>query len=298
MKSRKIADVIDLVLTELSGISRASQNTIDAYKRDLDHFNNFCVEKKLTNINDISEKHIRLYLMKLSESGLEKNSISRNLSSLRRMFNFAIRNNIIGNNPINKIANPKVRRKLPETVTLDSFLEIYRLLDKEKDVNIIKRNKAIFELLYGCALRASELCALKIGDIDLKRMNVRVIGKGSKVRIVPLGYGSLNVIKDYLDSQSNRTHNEPLFLDSGNKQISRYFVYNLVKKYLTIVTDIKKRSPHILRHSAATHMLDNQADIMAVKEILGHENLSTTQIYTHVSIERLKDSYKKAHPKS
>ena len=298
MKINNLREVIDAMLTELSGVSRASENTIAAYKRDLKQLSDFCEEKNITSINSITERQIRSYLINLNSAGLDKSSVSRKLSAIRRLFNFAIRNDIIEINPIGKIPNPKVKRKLPETVNLDSFLEIYTLLDKENDSYVIKRNKAIFELLYGCTLRVSELCDLNIGDVDLKKMNVRVLGKGSKVRIVPVGHKSLDILNDYLESQSSRSHNEALFVESTNKRITRQSVYRLVKKYLSKVSDIKKKSPHILRHSAATHMLDRDADIMAVKEILGHENLSTTQIYTHVSVERLKNSYKKAHPKS
>jgi len=172
------------------------------------------------------------------------------------------------------------------------------LAEEENDNNVIIRDKAIFELLYGCALRVSELCGLNIIDVDLKNLSVRVFGKGSKIRIVPIGTKSLSNIKRYSDSQIERDVKSPFFINSKNERISRRQIYSIVKKHLTRVSDIKKKSPHILRHSAATHMLDNNADIMAVKEILGHENLSTTQIYTHVSIERLKSSYKKAHPKS
>ena len=170
------------------------------------------------------------------------------------------------------------------------------MLDEKGDESAIKV-KAIFELLYGCAFRVSELCSLNIADIDFHSMSVRVLGKGSKVRIVPLGSRSATVIKEYFKGRSS-TGQEPLFKNESGERITRHAVYNIVKHYLSLVTDIDKKSPHILRHSAATHMLDREADIMAVKEILGHENLSTTQIYTHVSIERLKKSYKKAHPKS
>ena len=171
------------------------------------------------------------------------------------------------------------------------------MLDEKGDESSIKV-KAIFELLYGCAFRVSELCSLNYADIDFHSMSVRVLGKGSKVRIVPLGSKSAAVLKEYFSSRSSSNGSEPLFKNESRERISRHTVYNIVKHYLSLVTDIDKRSPHILRHSAATHMLDREADIMAVKEILGHENLSTTQIYTHVSIERLKKSYKKAHPKS
>ncbi len=298
MKTDDLKDVIEKTLTELSGVNRASINTIDAYRRDLYQFLEFCTNKNISSIKAINERIIRHFTMNLSEYLISKSSISRKLSSIRRLFNYAIRNDIIETNPIVKISNPKSKRKLPETINLDSFLEIFTLIDKENDINANKRDKAIFELLYGCALRVSELCGLNFGDIDIKRMNVRVLGKGSKVRIVPLGKESLETIENYFCTMSEQNFNEPLFTDQNKKRISRQLVYKIINKYISKVSDIKKKSPHVLRHSAATHMLDNGADIMAVKEILGHENLSTTQIYTHISIERLKNSYKKAHPKS
>ena len=199
MKANNLREVIDAMLTELSGVSRASENTITAYKCDLKQFSDFCEGRNISSIQSISERHIRNFLMSLSELGLDKSSVSRKLSSLRRLFNFALRNDMIELNPISKIPNPKVKRKLPETVNVDSFLEIYTLLDKENDYNVINRNKAIFELLYGCALRVSELCGLNFGDVDLKKMSVRVLGKGSKVRIVPIGQKSLEILNDQVN---------------------------------------------------------------------------------------------------
>jgi integrase/recombinase XerC len=294
-----LKNVVDMMLAELSGVSRASDNTIVAYKRDLNQFLNFCELQDIHEINSITEKKVRFFIMTLSETGLDKSSISRKLSVLRRLFRFALRNDIIEMNPMIRISNPKIKRKLPETIGVDSFEKIFRLIDKEKDININKRNKVIFELLYGCALRVSELCGLNIGDVDLIKRNVRVFGKGSKVRIVPLGQKSAEVIKEYFDERPDCSFKEPAILSSKNRKMTRQQIYCIVKKFFPDeITEAKKRSPHILRHSAATHMLDRSADIMAVKEILGHENLSTTQIYTHISIERLKESYKKAHPKS
>jgi integrase/recombinase XerC len=294
-----LKNVVEMMLMELSGVSRASDNTIAAYRRDLNQFLEFCEKQNLFTINSITEKKVRLFVMTLSEIGLDKSSISRKLSVLRRVFKFALRNDIIEINPMVRISNPKIKRKLPETIGVDSFEKILRLIDKEKDVNINKRNKAIFELLYGCALRVSELCGLNIGDVDLIKQNVRVFGKGSKVRIVPLGQESSEVIKEYFSARADYSFNEPAIIGSDNQKMTRQQIYSIVKKFLPDeITEAKKRSPHILRHSAATHMLDRSADIMAVKEILGHENLSTTQIYTHISIERLKESYKKSHPKS
>ncbi|MGE5351681.1 MAG: tyrosine-type recombinase/integrase, partial [Acidobacteriota bacterium] len=138
------------------------------------------------------------------------------------------------------------------------------------------------EVLYSCALRVSELCSLNLGDIDFEKGSVRVTGKGSKTRIVPIGKESLQVVKKYLDSRSSLEYNYPIFVTSRNKRIYPRYVYRIINKYLSEETELKKKSPHVLRHTAATHMLDNGADLLAVKEILGHESLSTTQIYTHV----------------
>jgi len=178
----------------------------------------------------------------------------------------------------------------------ENILKIYELANESEDDPFLVI--AIFELLYGCSLRVSELCELKVGDLDFKRGTLRVFGKGSKVRIVPIGDKSIEIIEAYLNFNPRKNMKSPLITLKNGKKLYPKFVYRIVNKYLGKVTDIKKKSPHILRHSSATHMLDRGADLRAVKEILGHENLSTTQIYTHVSIERLKEAYKKSHPKS
>ncbi|MFA7422083.1 MAG: tyrosine-type recombinase/integrase [Melioribacteraceae bacterium] len=297
MKQLDLNTVAAEMLTELSGVNRASENTLQAYTRDVNEFIAFCKSREIISIDKVVERTIRQFVMALSASDVEKTTISRKLSSLRKLFDFAIRNEIVAANPISKIPNPKTKRKLPETISLDSFLEIYNFISKENTVVEAKRIKAIFELLYGCAFRVSELCSLNIGSLEMSNSSVRVLGKGSKTRIVPLGAKSKTVVQEYLNTLENLDYARPLFI-SNEKRIDRFEVYYLVKKYISKVSDIDKKSPHILRHSAATHMLDNEADLLAVKEILGHENLSTTQIYTHVSIERLKKTYKKAHPKS
>lgn len=295
--SKNVDEVVKQMLSELSGVSRASDNTLSAYSRDLKEFSAFCYNNEIKSLNSITERHIRRFVIFLNENKLSKSSVARKLSTLRRLFNFASRNEIIEKSPLRKIPNPKVTRKLPDIINLDSFLEIYRLIDEDiKNVDKL-RDKAIFELLYGCALRVSELCGLDCNDIDFRKRNVRVLGKGSKVRIVPLGEKSSDILKQYYESITTSSLT-PLFVRADSKRIDRFLVYRIVNKYLSKLTGMNKKSPHILRHSAATHMLDRDADIMAVKEILGHENLSTTQIYTHVSVERLKKSYKKAHPKS
>ena len=289
-------DLISNYLNELSSIKRFSDNTTLAYKIDLEQFKNFLNDSNISKINSVTEKTIRSYLVLLNDLKIKKNSISRKLSVLRGFFKYLIRNNLIVENPVQKFKNPKTKRILPEIITLDSFLKILKLVDEE-DKNF-SNIKIIFELLYGCALRVSELCNLNIGDIDLNRKILRVTGKGNKTRIIPLGEKSIPIVLEYLSKRDSTNYNDPLVVNKSGIRIYPKYVGRIVKKYLSKVTDISKKSPHILRHTAATHMLDNGADLLSVKEILGHENLSTTQIYTQVSIERLKKAYKKAHPKS
>ena len=234
--------------------------------------------------------------MFLSDKDLDKRSISRKLAAIRSTLKFAFQKELIEENPVSFIKNPKNIRKLPEIISTDLILQIYNLADESDEKPELV--KVIFELLYGCALRASELCDLKYEDYSINKMQLRVLGKGSKMRIVPIGEKSIVILTDYLKKNPINVNCEHLIRTKKNDKLYPRLVHRIVNKYLSKVSDIKKKSPHILRHSAATHMLDNGADLRAVKEILGHENLSTTQIYTHVSVERLKSTYKKSHPKS
>lgn len=289
---------IETFIKELQAVKRSSDKTVIAYRNDLYQLFEFCNEKKIEFPSKVSKKNIRYYIMKLNDENYSKSSIARKLSALRIFFNDCIKKEIIETNPLSEISNPKIKRKLPEIINVDSFEKIFNL-SKEFEGEDIKAKTVniIFEILYGCAIRVSELCDLMINDYDIYNSTLRVTGKGSKTRIVPVGEKSVKVINDYLNAREKNGEKYLITTFSG-KKLYPEFVYRIVNKYLSFVSDINKKSPHILRHSAATHMLDRGADLMAVKEILGHENLSTTQIYTHVSIERLKETYKKAHPKS
>lgn len=292
----KIEKLINSYLEYIESIKRYSPQTVKAYRTDLNQFIEFCNLRNKDTAKDLTERFIKKYLMQLSETGLDKRSISRKLASVRGLLKYAFQNQIINSNPVAYIKNPRSNKKLPEVTTTESILKIYSLADEAEDES--ERIKIIFELLYGCALRVSELCDLNFGDLDFKSHTLRVKGKGSKMRIVPVGQKSIEIIEEYLNITNHQNNNEPLIKTKGGNRIYPRFVYRIINKYLSKVTDIKKKSPHVLRHSAATHMLDRGADLRAVKELLGHENLSTTQIYTHVSVERLKSTYKKSHPKS
>jgi site-specific recombinase XerD len=293
-------------LRELSGVKRVSTNTLDSYKKDLNQFLIFSEKRKIENIKSVNTRIIRNFIIHLnSEKELSRNSISRKLSTLRGFFNFAVIHDELESNPLKQIKSPKVKRKIPATLSLDSFREIVKFLKYEADLNNTSYIVAIYELLYGCALRVSEVCNLNLGDIDPVNRSIRIFGKGSKERIVPIGTKSLKNIDEYITSVPGKKYNDPLFTAPNGARVYPRYIQRLIKKVDKLIgksEHIKNlqstNNPHVLRHSAATHMLDKGADLMSVKEILGHENLSTTQIYTHISVERLKKTYKRAHPKS
>ena len=298
MSNKQIYNLVDEFISQLSSIEQCSENTIIAYRKDLNQFLEFCKNNNIVSVDKFNERIIRNYIMELNDKELSKSSISRKLSSLRSFINFLLSEEQIQANPSKNIPNPKIKRKLPETITLDSFLKIYKLVDESNNIKKARRIKIIFELLYGCALRVSELCNLNYGDVDFLNKTIKVVGKGNKTRIVPIGSKSLAVLNEYLTDRTNVTKNDPLIITEKGNRIYPEFARRLANKYVGLASNIEKKSPHIFRHSAATHMLNNGADLLAIKEILGHENLSTTQIYTHISVERLKKLYKKAHPKS
>ncbi|MGA7723391.1 MAG: tyrosine-type recombinase/integrase [Ignavibacteriaceae bacterium] len=286
----------DEFIEEIDCIKRYSPNTIKSYSEDISDFLKFCKINSKLYLEDVTERFLKSFLVELNDRELNKKSISRKLSTLRGMFKYFYRRNYIAINPSSLISNPKSARKLPEVITTKSIMEIYKIAESEdKDPELLE---IVFELLYGCALRVSELCNLNRGDLEINEKTLNVLGKGNKMRIVPVGSKSIPVINNYLKIRGVIPFNSALLTDKKGNRIYPRLVHRMVSKYLSKVSDINKKSPHILRHSAATHMLDRGADLRAVKEILGHENLSTTQIYTHVSIERLKTTYKKAHPKS
>ncbi len=283
-------------LNRIEGVRRLSFNTVKSYRKDIEQFIDFCSNKNIYLPAQVNENTIRLFLMLLTEQNIERKSISRKLSALRGFFKFIKSESNLSINPLSQIKNPKAKKTLPETLSSSLIEEIFEILNKEEGNKNKFLYKVIFDLLYGCALRVSELCNLNIEDIDLNTKTVRVFGKGSKHRIVPLGEKTIQTLKEYFISIDN--DKEKFLVNKNGTKIYPRFVQRIVKKYISLVSDIKNNNPHTLRHSAATHMLDRGADLLAVKEILGHENLSTTQIYTHVSVERLKKTYKSAHPKS
>jgi len=296
-KKIEIGDLINNYINSLI-LAGLSQNTIKAYKKDLSFFAKFLIDNNKADISLISKNIIRSYLKTLVVEKRKNSSISRKLSSLRNFFDFCVKNSYILKNPLRGISNPKKEKDLPKIISQDDYLKVIKAIENE-NVKEKEKKKALLELLYGCGLRISEAASINLGDIDFNSNLIRVKGKGGKTRIVPLGEAAKEAIMSFLKVENRISFNfeEPLFISKNLKRANSRTLYELVRASLNLI-ESEKKNPHMLRHSFATHMLDNGADLMAVKELLGHSNLSTTQIYTRVSIERLKSAYKKAHPKS
>ena len=262
-------------------------NTIEAYRRDLAEFLDFCTEKGAEDIQNITRSHINGYIMMLHDKNLTATSVMRKTASLRGFFKWLCANEICITNPALTLEQPKVPKKLPKVMTVE---EINTLLSQ----NLNKCEKVILELLYGCGLRVSELVNLKINDMDLSAKYLQCTGKGSKERIVPIGSKALKAIKDYEKErdfilQKNRLTSKNLLLTEDGKNITRQEVYTFIHKLGEKIH--KSISPHTLRHTFATHLLENGADLRVVQELLGHSDVATTQLYTHISKKRLKEVY-------
>ncbi len=265
-----------------------SQNTIDAYSRDLYLFCNFLEEHQISDLNNISKININMYIKKLHDDKIAPTSVTRKLASLRGWFLWLIDNKYINSNPIQGIKQPKLTRKLPRVLNIT---EIQTLLTEEMST----MDKALFELLYAAGLRVSELVNLNLQNVDLVSGYVRCFGKGSKERIVPIGKKACDALKKYINLREltikkyNLSNIKKLFLKDSGKSVSRQDVYNFIKQMGQSID--KQISPHTIRHSFATHLLENGADLRVVQELLGHADVSTTQLYTHISKKRLKEVY-------
>ena len=290
----------ELFLNYLKYEKRYSVHTIIAYENDLDQFvlfgkklvEDFCVE-------EVDYHLIRQWIISLMDGGTSARSVNRKISTLKSFFKFLMREEKIEKNPTDQIILPKMGKKLPVFV---EEKEINRLLDGKFFTDDFegRRDKAVVSLFYGTGIRLSELVGIRFSDLDLPEKMVKVMGKRNKERLVPFPVEISAVLNDYIQLRNE------LFPDSGNfvfltengEPAYNKLIYRIVKKELSLVTTIDKKSPHILRHSYATHLLNHGADLNAIKELLGHANLAATQVYTHTSFEELKKVYKQAHPRA
>jgi integrase/recombinase XerC len=280
---------------------RYSPHTIIAYENDLLQFSSFLQSTyELENVLHATHSHVRSWLVSLMESGTTARSINRKLSTLKSFFKFNLKNGRVQQNPLAKVIAPKVGKRLPVFINKNQVDLLWQHYDFGDGFPAV-RNRMIFELLYATGMRLSELIHLGDADIDHFNGTFKVLGKGNKERIIPFNPALKPALREYLQQRENAFPQKeyPAFIVSdGGEVMKPRKVYTIVNKVLNDVTTVQKKSPHVLRHTFATHLLNNGAEINAIKELLGHSSLAATQVYTHNTIDKLKEIYRKAHPKA
>jgi integrase/recombinase XerD len=277
-----------------------SKNTLESYSRDLNKYINYLEKKGISDIKETSSLDIMSFISTLKESGLATKTTARNLVAIKMFYRFLFNERHIKENPAIKIDSPKTWFNLPNTLTVD---EVERLLNKpDMNTALGMRDSAMLELLYATGMRVSELTSSSLNDINLEAGYIIVLGKGSKERIIPIGVQAVKKINEYLtDSRKRLLKNSSssfIFLNRSGKPISRQGFWKVIKKYAIQAQINKNITPHTLRHSFATHLLERGADLRSVQTMLGHVDISTTQIYTHVTRERLKKLHSQLHPRA
>lgn len=279
-----------------------SDNTLDAYIRDIRKFKTFA-EENLENSKPktITYEHLQEYLLLLSKEKISERTQARWISSIKSFFKYLLEEEIREDNPATLLEGPKLGLYLPDTLSQEEVERITENIDLSTDLGA--RNHCIIEILYGCGLRVSELIELKISDINFKEKYLKVEGKGKKIRYVPLATYTLKLIKNYIDNirinnKINKKHEDILFLNSRGAKMSRVIVFIIIKESADKAGIRKNISPHTFRHSFATHLLQNGADLRFIQEMLGHSSITTTEIYTHLKTEELHDVILKYHPRN
>ena len=278
---------------------RFSEHTILAYENDLNQFSFYLEEiYDLDDLSKVSDKIVRSWMVHLSDLGLSARSINRKLSSLKSFYRFSCNNGYCKTNPLINVIGPKQEQRLPEFVDEKEMMHLFSSISFE-DTFRGKRDRIILDLFYQTGMRLSELIGLELKDVDFSKKVLKVLGKRNKERLIPLHDGILKSLRSYIMEREKEmiVGENTLVLDNKGTKCNEKFVYRTVNSYLSTVTLTTKKSPHIIRHTFATHMLNRGADLNTIKEILGHANLAATQVYTHNSIDKLKAIYKQAHPK-
>lgn len=292
--------LLESFIKHLQHIKRFSSHTVKAYHTDLLQFNNFLTQEydNLT-IVEVEPIIIRSWIVYLIEHEVQSKSINRKISSLNSFYKYLLRNNKVATNPIAKVITPKTSKKLPIFVGQKEMNSLLDDVEFEKTFSG-QRDKIVLELLYNSGIRLSELINIKKRDIDFNNLTLKVLGKRNKERIIPITKEVAQNIQMYIQLSEKEFSNKNEFLILTNKgdKVYQKLVYRIVYNYLSKVSTLAKKSPHVLRHTFATHMLNNGADLNSIKELLGHANLSATQVYTHNTIEKLKNIHKQAHPRA
>jgi integrase/recombinase XerC len=280
-----------------------SSHTIESYQNDLKAFVEFIGTENIREPKEVDKGILRGFLAHLIDEGYSKKSMARKIACLRSFFKFLKRKNFIESNPVLNIRTPKLDKRLPGFLDESAMQRLLDLPDRTTVEGL--RAAAILEVFYSTGIRLSELMNLNIEDIDRHGRLIKVTGKGRKQRIIPIGEKAIRSVDEYLQPREHRPVRpgasedaQAVFLTDGGKRMYPQIIGNIVKRYIGKVSELEKKSPHVLRHTFATHLLNRGADLKAVKELLGHESLSTTQIYTHVTTERLKKVYHQSHPKA
>jgi integrase/recombinase XerC len=290
--------MIEAFLNFLQYEKRSSTHTVTSYKTDLDQFCKYLLfQYDCQNPGSATAPMLRSWVVSLMEEGLNPTSINRKIASLRSLYGFLRRKKLVETDPTKTIATLKMRKKLPAFVEEKGMEMLFDQTEFGDDFTGL-RDRCLLELLYGTGIRLSELIGLEIQDLDLSARTIRVYGKRSKERMVPISSGLAQLIIRYLVLRSPEKDTGVLILTDSGKAAYPVFVQRIVRKYLSGITTLSQKSPHILRHTYATHLLNRGADLNAIKELLGHANLAATQIYTHNSIEKLKKTHEQAHPKA
>lgn len=273
-----------------------SAHTLQSYEQDLQQFTDFLAARRLTQVTDFSLQNMRAFLSSLSTHKYARNTTLRKIAALRSFANFLVENGQLPGNPFKLLPAPKRERLLPKFLTLQ---ETDRLIETAAGSGLYAaRNRALMELLYSCGLRRSELTGLKISDVDFFNGVVKVLGKGNKERYIPVTQTALQALRDYLATRKNPRAGEALFLNKNGTPLTGDGLAYLVKNWSIKSNIARKVTPHSLRHSFATHLLNNGCDLRSLQEMLGHKSLLATQVYTHVSLDKLKSVYQHAHPKN
>jgi len=277
---------------------RYSQHTLISYQNDLEQFFAFLTQYDNLAIEAITPIYIRSWLAELKEESTSAKSINRKISALKSFFKFMMKQGVIDQTPMATVVSPKINKRLPAFVEEKNTNTLFTHVEFSDDWKG-KTEWLILALFYNTGMRVSELINLKENQVDENYGQLKVLGKGNKERIIPISKELLTEIKNYVAQKPLRLEGvTEIFVNEKGKPLYSKYIYNSVKKYLSAVTTLEKKSPHILRHTFATHLMNNGADLNAVKELLGHSSLAATQVYTHNTIEKLKDIHKKAHPKA
>ncbi len=295
------ASMVDSFLKYISFEKRYSQHTVESYQNDLEQFHTYITTKySVKELSETSQLMVREWILSLIDDGVSARTVNRKIACLKSFFKFLLSRELIDFNPTLKVKSLKTQKELPDFADEDQF-SVYLNSDYFEDSFEGRRNQLILELLYGTGIRLAELIGLKVSDVNLAQSTIKVLGKRNKERVIPVANSLKHLTQKYINEKNHvfsHDQNPFLIVNKSGGQAYPMMVYRIVKKHLENISSLDKKSPHTLRHTFATHLLNKGADLNAVKDLLGHSSLAATQVYTHNSLDRLKSVFDQAHPKA